>query len=132
MNWLSLLGLDGLLARWRANAVEASIAAEDRMALACLEWQDLRRGLGQLLWLSVALIGLTVVAAIMLSLAVLVCFWDDPGQRMLAAALIAFAWLAGWAGALAALVCVLRRASRAMALTRRELAQDWRELKERL
>ena len=28
MNWLSLLGLEGFVARWRANVIEAAIAAE--------------------------------------------------------------------------------------------------------
>ena len=27
MNWLSLLGLEGLAARWRANLIEGAIAA---------------------------------------------------------------------------------------------------------
>ena len=30
MNWLSLLGLEGTFTRWRANAIEGAIAAEDR------------------------------------------------------------------------------------------------------
>ena len=30
MNWLSLLGLESLVARWRANVIEGAIAAEDR------------------------------------------------------------------------------------------------------
>ena len=43
MNWLSLLGLEGLAARWRANLIEGAIAAEDRMDLARLEWADLKQ-----------------------------------------------------------------------------------------
>ena len=40
MNWLSILGLEALAARWHANVLEAAIAAEDRVDLARLEWQD--------------------------------------------------------------------------------------------
>ncbi|RYF44980.1 MAG: phage holin family protein, partial [Comamonadaceae bacterium] len=29
MNWLSILGLETLVSRWRANVIEAAIAAED-------------------------------------------------------------------------------------------------------
>ena len=34
MNWLSLLGLEAFMARWRANVIEGAIAAEDRLELA--------------------------------------------------------------------------------------------------
>jgi hypothetical protein len=74
---------------------------------------------------------LTVVALIMLSMAVLVHFWDTP-QRALVAWLLAGGWLLGWAATLAALVSVARKAGNGFALTRRELAQDWRDIKERL
>lgn len=131
MNWLSLLGLEGMAARWRANAIEGAIAVEDRVDLARLEWADLRQRLQQLLVLTIVVGGLTVVALIMLSLAVLVHFWDSP-QRVLVAWLVAGLWVLGWAGALAALVSVAQRAGNGFALTRQELAQDWRDIKERL
>ncbi|RZJ50475.1 MAG: phage holin family protein [Acidovorax sp.] len=98
MNWLSILGLETLVSRWRANVIEAAIAAED---------------------------------LIMLSLAVLVHFWDTP-QRTLVAWIVAGVWVAGWAATLLSLVAVAKRASDGFALTRRELAQDWRDIKERL
>jgi uncharacterized membrane protein YqjE len=78
MNWLSILGLEALVARWRANVIEAAIAAEDRLDLARLEWQDLKHRLQQVLVLTIVVAGLTVVALIMLSLAVVVHFWDTP------------------------------------------------------
>lgn len=131
MNWLSLLGLDMLVARWRAAVIEGAIAVEDRVALARLEWQDQKRRLAQVLLLSLAVAGLTVVAFMLLSLAVLVQFWDTP-HRVLVAWIVALVWLAGWGVALAALVSVLRQAGQGFALTRRELAQDWRGVKERL
>ncbi|MBV7540502.1 phage holin family protein [Acidovorax sp. sic0104] len=131
MNWLSILGLEGLVARWRANVIEAAIAAEDRMDLARLEWQDQKQRLQNMLVLTILVAGLTVVALIMLSLAVLVHFWDTP-QRTLVAWSVAGVWLAGWAAALLSLVSVAQRARNGFALTRRELAQDWRDIKERL
>lgn len=131
MNWLSLLGLDSLVARWRANVIEGAIAAEDRMNLARLEWQDQKQRLLQLLVLTILVGGLTVVALIMLSLAVLVHFWDTP-ERTLVAWVVAGAWTLGWAGTLMALVSIAQRAGNGFALTRLELAQDWRDIKERL
>lgn len=131
MNWLSLLGLEGFVARWRANVIEAAIAAEDRMDLARLEWDGLKRRLQQLLVLTIVVGGLTVVALVMLSLAVLVQFWDTP-QRVLVAWLVAGGWVIVWAAMLATLVSVAQRAGSGFALTRSELAHDWRDIKERL
>lgn len=131
MNWLSLLGLEGLAARWRANVIEGAIAVEDRVDLARLEWADLKQRIQQLLVLTIVVIGLTVVALIMLSLAVLVHFWDTP-QRTLVAWLVAGVWTLGWVAALVALVSVAQRAGNGFALTRNELAQDWCDIKERL
>lgn len=131
MNWLSLLGLETLVARWRANVIEAAIAAEDRMDLARLEWRDQKQRLQQLLVLTILVAGLTVVALIMLSLAVLVHFWDTP-QRTLVAWIVAGVWVAGWVATLLSLVSVGKRASNGFALTRQELAHDWRDIKERL
>lgn len=131
MNWLSLLGLEGLAARWRANVIEGAIAVEDRVDLARLEWADLKQRFQQLLVLTIVVTGLTVVALIMLSIAVLVHFWDTP-QRTLVAWLVAGVWTLGWVAALVALVSVAQRAGNGFALTRRELAQDWRDIKERL
>lgn len=131
MKWLSLLGLEGWLARWHGHVIEAASAAEDRMHLACLEWQDFKRHLQQLLVLAIVMIALAVVALIMLSLAVLVHFWDSP-QRQLVAWLVAGLWFVGWFCSLVALGCLAQQTSNGLALTRRELAQDWRDIKERL
>lgn len=131
MNWLALLGLEPLVNRWRANIIEGAIAVEDRMALARLEWQDQKQRLQQILILTILVAGLTVVALIMLSLAVLVHFWDTP-QRTLVGWLVAGVWTLGWVVALASLVSVAQRAGDGFALTRRELSQDWRDIKERL
>lgn len=131
MNWLSILGLDALVARWRANVIEGAIAVEDRMVLARLEWQEQKQRLQRILVLTIVVAGLTVVALIMLSLAVLVHFWDTP-HRTLVAWLVAGVWTVGWAAMLVSLVSTVQRAGDGFALTRRELAQDWRDIKERL
>lgn len=131
MNLFALLGLDGWIARWRAHIIEGAIAAEDRIELARLEWTDQKRRLGHLVVLTVALGGLTVVTLTLVSLAVLVQFWDTP-HRVLTAWVVAGVWLVLWAGTLAALIATVRKAGNAFALTRRELAHDWRDIKERL
>jgi uncharacterized membrane protein YqjE len=131
MNWLSLLGLESLVARWRANVIEGAIAAEDRMDLVRLEWGYQKQRLQQLLVLTIVVAGLTVVALIMLSLAMLVHFWDTP-NRTLVAWVVAGVWTLGWGVAFVSLVSVAQRASNGFALTRQELAQDWRDIKERL
>lgn len=131
MNWVSLLGLDGWIARWRANVIEGAIAAEDRITLARLEWAEQKRRLAQLAVLAVVFGVLAVVALLLLSLAVLVQFWDTP-QRALAAWLLAGGWTLACAAVLAALVSLARRAGNAFALTRQELSQDWRVIKEQI
>ena len=74
MNWLSLLGLEAFVARWRANVIEGAIAAEDRLELARLEWLDQKQRLQQMLVLLIAVTGLTVVTLVLVSMAILVQF----------------------------------------------------------
>mgnify|MGYP003610373994 CR=1 FL=1 len=131
VNWLSILGVDTLVARWRANVIEGAIAAEDRLDLARLEWQDQKRRLISLVVLGISLAVLTVIALIVLSIAVMVHFWDSP-QRVMVAWSVAGTWLVLWAGLLLGLYVTWRKAGNPFALTRNELAQDWRALKERL
>ncbi|MBP3980781.1 MULTISPECIES: phage holin family protein [unclassified Acidovorax] len=131
MNWLSLLGLEAFAARWRANVIEGAIAAEDRLELARLEWLEQKQRLQHLLVLLIAVTGLTVVTLVLLSLAVLVQFWDTP-HRGLVAWVVAGTWLVAWCAAIFRLVAVVRSTGNGFALTRRELSQDWRDIKERL
>ena len=131
MNWLSLLGLDAFFARWRANVIEGAIAAEDRMDLARLEWQDQKQRLQRLLVLIIVVCVLTLVMLIVVSLAVLVQFWDTP-ERIFVAWSVAAVWAVGWVVAVLSLMSLVRQAGSGFALTRRELAQDWRAIKERL
>ena len=131
MNWLSLLGLESLVARWRANVIEGAIAAEDRMDLARLEWQDQKKRLVQLLVLAIGVSALTVVALVVLSVALMVQFWDTD-HRTMVAWIVAGVWVVGWGGALAALISIATASAEAFAFTRRELLRDWHDIKERL
>ena len=131
MNWLSLLGLESFVARWRANVIEGAIAAEDRLELARLEWLDQKQRLQQLLVLLIAVTGLTVVTLVLVSMAILVQFWDTP-HRVMVAWVVAGVWLVAWCAAIIKLVSVARSTGSGFALTRRELSQDWRDIKERL
>ncbi|CAB5671702.1 Predicted membrane protein [Comamonas aquatica] len=107
------------------------MAAEDRIALARLEWSAQKQRLQAIFVLGVVLGGLTIVALVLLSLAVLIQFWDSP-ERSVVAWVIAGVWLLAWAGALALLLSFLRKSSQPFALTRAELARDWAVIKEKL
>lgn len=131
MNWMSAIGLDNLAARLRANLNEGALAAEDRMALARLEWGAQKKRLQTILVLGIVMGGLTIVALVLLSLAVLVHFWDSP-QRTVVAWVIAGVWLLAWLSVLLVLLSALRKSSNPFALTRAELARDWTLIKEKL
>lgn len=131
MNWLSLLGLEGWVARWRAAAIEGAIAAEDRIALARLELDDLKRRLAQMIVMVILFGALAVLALLLLSLAVLVQFWDSP-QRSLVAWLLAGGWTVACVGVLLAIVSLAHRLGNAFAFTRRELGNDWKLIKGKL
>ena len=131
MNWLSLLGLEGWVARWRAAAIEGAIAAEDRITLARMELDDLKRRLAQMIVMVILFGALAVLALLLLSLAVLVQFWDSP-QRALVAWLLAGGWLVACGAVLFAIVSLAHRLGNAFAFTRRELGNDWKLIKEKL
>lgn len=131
MNWLSALGLDTLIARYRAAVIEAAIATEDRVELAKLEWKLQRNRLQAIAVLAIALGGLTVVAMVLLSLAILIQFWDSP-DRTTVAWVIAAVWVAAWGGVLWALLSALRKSRSPFLQTRAELARDWQSIKEKL
>ena len=131
MNWISAIGLGNLSARLRANLNEGALAAEDRMALARLEWSAQKSRLQTVLVLGIVLGGLTIVALVLLSLAVLIHFWDSP-QRSVVAWVIAGVWTLAWAVVLAVLLSTLRQSRHPFALTRAELARDWAAIKEQL
>lgn len=131
MNWISLLGLEAFVARWHANAIEGAIAVEDRLALVHLEWQEQKKRLRYLLVFVVAFAGLTVVALVVASFALIVQFWDSP-QRSTVAWLVAGFWLLLWMGLAWALLKTARQTSQGFALSRSELVRDWQSIKGRL
>ena len=131
MNLLSLLGLEGLAARWRANVIEGAIAVEDRMELVGLEWAAQKRRLICMAVLGIVAGCLTVIALIMLSLAILVQYWDTP-DRATVGWILAAVWCVLWIAALGSMVLIAKRAGNAFALTKRVLAKDWNYVKEKL
>ena len=131
MNWMPAIGLDSLLARIRTNLNEGAIAAEDRIELARLEWSAQKKRMQTIFVLGIVMGGLTIVALLLISMAVMVQFWDSP-QRTVVAWVIACVWFVAWVATLLVLVAVLRKSSRPFELTRAELAKDWSLIKERL
>lgn len=128
MNWISLLGVDVLIARWRATLNEAAIAAEDRAELAQLEWQQHKSSLKVLLVLAIVLGALTVVVLIVLSIALMVQFWDTSYRTTVAWAL-AGGWCVIWALGLWRLLAAVKELTDPFRLTRHELKSDWKALK---
>ncbi|VTU37063.1 putative membrane protein [Variovorax sp. PBS-H4] len=124
MRLLSLFGLDRRLRRLRIAAGEGALAAEDRAKLLKLAWDEERQRLRLVLGLSLAVIGLTTVTVALLSVAVVVHFWDTP-SRVPAAWAVAGVWLALWLVAAVALMNTLRRASTAFEPALREFERDW-------
>lgn len=121
---LSLLGLDARLRRLRIAAGEGALAAEDRVQLLKLAWEEERQRLRLVLGLVVAVIGLTTVTVALLSVAVVVHFWDTP-NRVAAAWSVAVVWIALWVVSVVALMNTLRSASDAFEPARREFERDW-------
>lgn len=128
MNLLSLFGIDAQLEKLRNAVGEGALAVEDRVQLARIEWQEEKSRLKLVFTFALALLGLTVVAMTILSLAVVVQFWDSP-DRAKAAWMVAGAWLVLWLGAAVGLISLMRRGDAAFGPTREELEKDWHSLK---
>lgn len=124
MQWGAFPGLAGVRARCCALLAEGGVAAQDRLALARLEWAQHRRALACLALLALVF-AVTLLAALLLAAyAVLLQFWDTPARQLVAWLLALGALL------LAALLLLLARRvlgalARPFALTRQELARDW-------
>lgn len=129
LNWLALLGLDATATHWRRLLAEGRVAARDRLELAQLEWAAYQRHLAWVAVLALLCAVLLLVGLIALSAALLVQFWDTPA-RTLVAWLLAAGWLLLCAITAALLLARLRSAHPAFALTRHELCQDWRAVRE--
>ena len=131
MDWLSLLGLGAFVDRWRSYVIEAAIAAEDRSTLFRLELREYKRSLAALIGLSLGLAALSVVMLTVLSCAFEVKSWITPDRAMVAWS-VAGAWIAIWLVATVFVVSLARKAGNGFAMTRKELANDWTEIKEQL
>ena len=66
MNWLSLLGLEDTLARGRTLLAEGAIAAEDRLDLLSIEWQEQKRNMLWMVVMGLVVAGLTIVSCVYL------------------------------------------------------------------
>ena len=107
MNLSGLLGLKSRVRRLRILAGEFALAAEDRAQLLKLGWEDEKKRLRVMLGLGIATVGLTTVSIALLSVAVVVHFWDTP-YRIMAAWVLAFFWIGLWVAAALTLLSTLR------------------------
>jgi uncharacterized membrane protein YqjE len=130
MRLLSLFGLESRLRRLRIAAGEGALAAEDRVQLLRLAWEEEKQRLQLLLVLVIAVIGLTTVTVALLSVAVVVHFWETP-NRVAAAWVVAAIWIALWLVAAVALMSTLRKTSEAFGPARREFERDWEWVQDR-
>ena len=124
MRLLSLLGLEAPLRRVRIAAGEGALAAGDRAQLMRMAWDEEKERLKRMLILVIAVLGLTTVTVALLSVAVVVHFWETP-QRVTAAWSVAAVWVLLWVGALLALLSNLRSPSAGVTSARREIERDW-------
>ncbi|MDA7416162.1 phage holin family protein [Xenophilus arseniciresistens] len=120
---LALLGIDRRIAHLRAVIGEGAMAAEDRAQLLRMAWDEEKLRLRRLLLLLLAVLGLTFMMTALLSVAIIVHFWDSP-SRSTAAWLVALAWLLFWGAALWALLATIRETPPTVAVARDELARD--------
>lgn len=130
MKLLSLFGLDARLRRLRIAAGEGALAMEDRAQLVRLAWEDEKQRFKRMLVLVIAVLGLTTVAVALLSVAVVVHFWDTP-YRVTAAWSVAAVWIGLWLVAVFALMATLSGATSAFAPTRHALERDWAWMQQR-
>ena len=124
MRLLSLFGLGGRIRQLRIAAAEGALAAEDRVQLLRMAWEDEKQRLKLMLILVVAVLGLTTVTVALLSMAVVVHFWETP-YRITAAWSVAGVWIVLWVGAASGLLLTLRNASNSFIPARQELGRDW-------
>jgi uncharacterized membrane protein YqjE len=128
---LSLLGLEARIRRLKIAAGEGAMAAEDRAQLIRMAWDAEKQRLQSVIVLTVAVLALTTVTVALLSVAIVVHFWDSP-YRATAAWCVALVWVLLWLGAVVALLSNLRQANAAIEPAKLELARDWAWVQDRL
>jgi len=131
MKLLSLFGLDARIRRLRIAAGEGALAAEDRVQLLRTAWDEEKQRYKQMLLLVVAVLGLTTVAVALLSVAVVVHFWETP-NRIAAAWSVAALWIVLWVIAMVKLMQAMSGARTGVAETRREFERDWEWARHRM
>jgi uncharacterized membrane protein YqjE len=124
MRLLSLFGLNARIRRLRIAAAEGALAAEDRVQLLRMAWEDEKQRLKLMLVFSLAVLGLTTVTVALLSVAVVVHFWETP-YRITAAWSVAGVWIVLWLAAAVGLLLTLRNASNSFVPARHEFERDW-------
>ncbi|WP_440534161.1 phage holin family protein [Variovorax sp. YR566] len=124
MRLLSLFGLNARIRRLRIAAAEGALAAEDRVQLLRMAWEDEKQRLKLMLVFSLAVLGLTTVTVALLSVAVVVHFWETP-YRITAAWSVAGVWIVLWLAAAVGLLLTLRNASNSFVPARQEFERDW-------
>ncbi|MEJ8858679.1 phage holin family protein [Variovorax robiniae] len=124
MKLLSLFGLDARIRGLRIAASEGALAAEDRVQLLRTAWEEEKQRYKQMLLLVIAVLGLTTVAVALLSVAIVVHFWDTP-NRIAAAWSVAALWIVLWVIAMVKLMQAMNGARTVVAETRREFERDW-------
>ncbi len=123
MRLSSLFGIKSQLRRLRILIGEGALAAEDRAELLRFAWEDEKKRLRSMLGLVIAVVGLTTIAIALLSVAIVVHFWDTP-QRSVAAWLVAAVWIALWLASVVALLSMSGKSSSAFEPVRREFERD--------
>ncbi|UVH54925.1 phage holin family protein [Variovorax paradoxus] len=124
MRLLSMFGLNARIRRLRIAAAEGALAAEDRVQLLRMAWEDEKQRLKLMLVFSLAVLGLTTVTVALLSVAVVVHFWETP-YRITAAWSVAGVWIVLWLAAAVGLLLTLRNASNSFVPARHEFERDW-------
>ncbi|HYP82553.1 phage holin family protein [Variovorax sp.] len=121
---LAVTGLSRRIQKVKIAAGESALAAEDRAQLLRFAWEGERDRVRLLLLLVVAVMGLTTVAVALLSVAVVVHFWETP-QRATAAWAVAAAWGVVWIVCVTWMWRVLHRKSPAIEDVQLQFARDW-------
>ncbi|WP_431273122.1 phage holin family protein [Variovorax ureilyticus] len=123
MKLSSLFGIKSQLRRLRILVGEGALAAEDRVELLRFAWEDEKKRLRWMLGLVIAVVGLTTIAIALLSVAIVVHFWDTP-HRAAAAWLVAAVWMALWLASVVALLSMTGKSSLAFEPVVREFERD--------
>ncbi len=131
MDWLRILGVDERLKAYRRVAASTAAAAEDRVELFAIEWQEEKQRVIRMIVLATVSAVLAIVALTVFSFAIMVNFWDTA-NRIQAAWTVSLAWIILVVGLLFALFRTAQGGRDAFVVTRQELARDWIELKEHL